>query len=540
MEQLLTYNNQILKINNSAATIVPLETESITINNDGVYTAPTGIAYNSIIVDTSGGDTTFTAEKKAVNFRDYDGTIRYSYTAAEFANLTTLPENPCHTGLTAQGWNWTLSDAKEYVNIYGGIDIGQHYTTTSGDTELDIFLEKDQGTLYLALGVIGSVTINWGDGTTNIITGSSSTTQIKTLHTWPATEKSYTIIIHINNGSCSFYSPSNSYPIIAKNVDTVRSHYNWDCQNVLRRVRIGNNFFIKDYAFYMCRTVETITIPSTITSFGQYSFSNCDLLNFITFPSSLTSIPDHCLNDCLNLKDCTFPKNIVFNGSYNLAYISFNKIILTNTNLTTIPERCCNGCYVPREIILPDSVTAIDTYAFSYCYSMNSITLPSNLTTLGTYAFDHCYNLTTIIIPNKVTSIPERCFNYCYKLQISFANSSALTSIGTYAFYYCSDMTSITLPNTVTSIGTYSFRYSGLTSITIPANVTSIGTYAFANCTSLQEIHFLGTTTTPTFGSNCFYSLPTTCKIYVPTGYLSTYQGKSNAPSSSTYTWIEE
>ena len=540
MEQLLTYNGQLLKLNESLINVDEIQTEAITINSDGVYTAPTGMAYNSIIVDTSGGDTTFTAERKAVNFRDYDGTIRYSYTATEFANLTALPANPSHTGLTAQGWNWTLSDAKEYVNTYGGIDIGQHYVTTSGDTELDIFLEKDQGTLYLALGVNGSVTVNWGDGTTNTITGSSGTTQIKTLHTWPATEKSYTITIHINNGSCSFYSPSNSYPIMAKNIDVARANYNYNCQNILKRVRMGNNFFIRDYAFYMCRTLETINIPSTIASFGQYSFSNCEFLSFITFPSSLTSIPDHCLNDCVNLKDCTLPKNISFSGTYNLSYVPFNKIILTKADLTTIPNYCFNGCYVPREIILPDSVTSIGTYAFSYCYSMSAITLPPNLTTLGTYAFDHCYNLTNIIIPNKVTSIPERCFNYCYKLQISFANSSVLTSIGTYAFYYCTDLTSITLPNTVTSIGTYAFRYSGITSITIPANVSSIGNYALANCTNLAEIHFLGTTTTPTFGSSCFSSLPSTCKIYVPTGYLSTYQEKSNAPSSSTYTWIEE
>ena len=73
-------------------------------------------------------------EPKDVNFYDYDGTLLHSYSASEFLMLSSLPENPSHSGLTAQGWNWTLSDAKTYVNKYGGLIIGQLYTTTDGMT----------------------------------------------------------------------------------------------------------------------------------------------------------------------------------------------------------------------------------------------------------------------------------------------------------------------------------------------------------------------------------------------------------------------
>lgn len=45
------------------------------------------------------------ASENAVNFIDYDGTIVQSYSAADFANLSAMPENPYHAGLTAQGWN---------------------------------------------------------------------------------------------------------------------------------------------------------------------------------------------------------------------------------------------------------------------------------------------------------------------------------------------------------------------------------------------------------------------------------------------------
>ena len=66
-----------------------------------------------------GRDSSSVANSKEVNFLDYDGTILYSYTAAEFAALSSMPANPTHDGLTAQGWNWSLANAKAYVASMG-------------------------------------------------------------------------------------------------------------------------------------------------------------------------------------------------------------------------------------------------------------------------------------------------------------------------------------------------------------------------------------------------------------------------------------
>ena len=63
--------------------------------------------------------------KKDVNFYDYDGTLVTSYTKTEFLSLSAMPDNPSHDGLTAQGWNWSLNDAKTYVTANGKLDVGQ-------------------------------------------------------------------------------------------------------------------------------------------------------------------------------------------------------------------------------------------------------------------------------------------------------------------------------------------------------------------------------------------------------------------------------
>ena len=88
-----------------------------------------------------------------------------------------MPANPSHTGLVAQGWNWTLSDAKTYVQTYKALNIGQMYTTESGATEVDLSLDSKTLHPHIMIYVNGTVDIDWGDGSTHTsITGTSTGT----------------------------------------------------------------------------------------------------------------------------------------------------------------------------------------------------------------------------------------------------------------------------------------------------------------------------------------------------------------------------
>ena len=118
------------------------------------------------------------------------------------------------------------------------------------------------------------------------------------------------------------------------------------------------------------------------------------------------------------------------------------------------------------EITVPEGVTIIGDYAFSYYDNLLSVFLPESLISIGGSALSHCSSLTSIIIPDSVTSIEKS------------------------TFYGCSSLTSITIPEGVTSIGNWAFeRCSSLTSITIPEGVTSIGDAAFRDCSSLTTIN---------------------------------------------------
>lgn len=224
---------------------------------------------------------------KPIKFIDYDGTLLYSYTASEFAALSSLPPNPSHTGLTAQGWNYTKNQINTEITNIGACIIGQMYTTSSGNTEIDVtFVDSTRLSPYLNYAANGTITIDWGDGTTaDTVTGTSLTSMKGKQHTY-ASVGNYTITVHVVSGSWALVG-SNYYTLLYKNTTLNQNRVYANC---IKAIRIGSNTVISDYAFYLCQMLAYITIPSSITSIGNYTFYSCYSLSSITIPNTVTNI----------------------------------------------------------------------------------------------------------------------------------------------------------------------------------------------------------------------------------------------------------
>ena len=60
------------------------------------------------------------------------------------------------------------------------------------------------------------------------------------------------------------------------------------------------------------------------------------------------------------------------------------------------------GC---KTSIIPNSVTSIDSSAFSSCLSLASITIPNSVTSIGNYAFAGCSSLTSVTFMGNILEV---------------------------------------------------------------------------------------------------------------------------------------
>ena len=318
-----------------------------------------------------------------ITFYDYDGTIVTSWTLAELATKTALPDYPSHNGLICQGWNWSLADLK---TANRKMNVGAMYITDDGKTRIYIHLEEGRTSPVLGVCPNGTVDIDWGDGTVHdTLTGSNTSTAVYTSAHSYAAPGDYVIQLTVT-GSMGFRTDG---PLMYASVSDYRDYV---YMNAIQKVELGSGVTgIGNYAFSYCSSLSSITIPDGVTSIGEAAFPSCFSLSSITIPDSVTSID---------------------NGAFS-------------------------GCSSLSSITIPDSVTGIGEYAFNSCSSLSSITIPDSVTGIGEAAFSACYGIARLYFlpttPPSVSSsdaftdIPTDCV-----IHVPVGSLSAYTSATNY------------------------------------------------------------------------------------------------------------
>lgn len=154
--------------------------------------------------------------------------------------------------------------------------------------------------------------------------------------------------------------------------------------------------------------------------------------------------------------------------------------------ITKICGNALNYTNLSGTVILPDTLTDLEDFAFQGCAGITGVKLPSSLTNVGINIFADCVNLEEATLPTAITKIPDRMFSSCSGLK-KVVLSSNTTDIGEAAFRYCVSLKSINMPDTVKNIGNSAFAgcYK-LESISMPSSLESIGDSAFSCCYSLD------------------------------------------------------
>ena len=162
-----------------------------------------------------------------------------------------------------------------------------------------------------------------------------------------------------------------------------------------------------------------------------------------------------------------------------------------------------------NEYLIRSGVIAIAKYAFNWhCYRSGGILYTNNR-----YTYEK--NITKLLIPDSVIAIGSEAFSYNTAIK-NIIVSHKLEYIGQKAFTGCKMMTGFILPSTVKYIETEAFDgcWNAFKELTIPVSVRHIGSHAFRGCITLEKVIFSGSV--DKIGSGIFESCDKLSKIVVP------------------------
>lgn len=169
-------------------------------------------------------------------------------------------------------------------------------------------------------------------------------------------------------------------------------------------------------------------IPEDIVKIGHNAFEGCECISSIVIPNSVTVIEKYAFTDCSNLEEVVLSDRIttigvgaftstslsalVIPGSLSeMSYFSFatnklqsikvdpnNKVFDSRDNCNAIIETQTNKLVIAcANTFIPDSVTEIDSCAFSYT-KLQEVHIPDSVKVIGPYTFMFCYDLKRVFI----------------------------------------------------------------------------------------------------------------------------------------------
>ena len=210
----------------------------------------------------------------------------------------------------------------------------------------------------------------------------------------------------------------------------------------------GGRITLYQNAFYMCKSLEAVVLPSNVEMIGDGAFINCTSLKSVNIPNTVKIIDDNAFHGCSSIESVTIP-----NGVTKIGHDAFYE------------------CSSLKSITIPGSVTEIDGYAFNGCSSLENVVIQSGLKTIYEGAFYKCSAVKSITIPDSVTLIEYL------------------------AFCGCSSLTDVHIPNGLTEIKQSTFyNCASLEAITIPRRIASIELNAFKGCAKLNQVVFVDST----------------------------------------------
>jgi len=127
---------------------------------------------------------------------------------------------------------------------------------------------------------------------------------------------------------------------------------------------------------YPAGKTGSYSVPNGVTSIGTLAFDGSTHLTSVTLPVTVTNISDEVFQYCISLTNITV-------AAGNPVYDSVNGVLFGNQQTTLVAWPAgLGGSYT-----VPNGVTNVMDYAFSFCNLLTTVTFPASLTSLEFNAF---------------------------------------------------------------------------------------------------------------------------------------------------------
>ncbi len=407
-----------------------------------------------------------------------------------------------------------------------------------------------------------------------------------------------------NSAANTFYGCTSLKSISIPNIIEIPEGTFEGC-TALETVELGDALTtIGAKAFYNNTSLKSITIPAGVTSIGSSAFENCSAMKTLEFENGSAiqrlgtseNANDNIFKNTTSLESVTLPTSITLIGGHVFENSGISSTNLGSlSNLETVGDYAFANCDNIEKLIVVTSVTHLGDYAFFDCDNISDLSLTFGVEYFGELAFGSCDKITDGYIPSTVYTLNGNPYAGCpgvtslridednteltvdehgsvyntdktvlhyYSTSIpagvaalpgtvetiapgAFAGSqitgftflAKYGEIAPFTFYNCKNLATISIINGITTIGDYAFYgCEQLNNVTIPASATvtstvwsdktkgnvmptTIGNYAFANCSALSDVTFANSTNIYVIGTHLFENCRAMTEVKLPANF---------------------
>ena len=240
--------------------------------------------------------------------------------------------------------------------------------------------------------------------------------------------------------------------------------------------------------------IKSIIISEGIEEICYEAFFSCKNLKSITLPSTLKKINDWAFNGKV-LKKVIIPSvrawfDIEFTHDMSNPLITGAELYVGKKKLCNHPDavKTINGV---SYLAVPEGVSRISSFAFFECAWLKAISIPDSVKSIGQGAFYKCENLKKVTVASAKAWLTMK-FEDCCSTPLCY---DAELLVNDKPFFEASEACQIingeptfVVPDYITCLNNYVFANTPIKNVIIPPTVTELGDGVFYSCDNIEQV----------------------------------------------------